>query len=141
MKNSRYATILVAIDGTDQRHRVLAAAAELARLAASTVHVLHVDTDTVAFDTGNHTEPDGSARQLVDEALAELGSHGITAEGVLGTAADADIDDVILGVAHQRQADLIIVGPNYRHGLSAWLQPSVADEISHRSPSPVLLVP
>jgi nucleotide-binding universal stress UspA family protein len=141
MDTSGYVTILVAIDGTEQRHRVLAAAAKLAQLAGSTVHVLHVDADATGFDTGNNTEPDPTARQLVNEALAGMTALGISAEGILGTGADADIDDVILGIADQQKADLIVVGPDHRHRIAAWLQPSVTDEISHRATSPILLVP
>jgi nucleotide-binding universal stress UspA family protein len=136
-----YKRILAAIDSTDQRDRVLAATAELATLTGARVHVLHVDADATALDTDNETEPARAGSQLVARAVAELRLRGVAADGGVGHAADADIDDTVLYSARRLDADLIVIGANRRHGLAAWFEHSAANDIVRHASAAVLLVP
>jgi nucleotide-binding universal stress UspA family protein len=136
-----YQTILAAIDGSDHRHRLLAAVADLALLAGSSVDVLHVDADSPAFDTAAGSESEDSSTGVVSAAVDALRWRGVDANGLVAHAADPDIDDAILATAHARGTTLIVLGPKHRRGLGAWLEASVTDEVAHQTSVPVLLVP
>jgi nucleotide-binding universal stress UspA family protein len=136
-----YQTILAAIDGRDHRHRLLAAVADLALLAGSSVDVLHVDVDSPAFDTAADGESEDSATGIVSAAVDELRSRGVDANGLVAHAADPDIDDAILATARARGTKLIVLGPEHRRGLGAWLDASVTDEVAHQTSIPLLLIP
>ena len=53
---------------------------------------------------------------------------------------DGDPRDVVLGVARELAADLIVIGTHGRRGLSRLLLGSVAEDIVRRAPCPVLAV-
>jgi predicted MFS family arabinose efflux permease/nucleotide-binding universal stress UspA family protein len=127
-----YERVLVAIDGTDQRHRVLGAAAELAGHTGSAIRVVHFDADDV--------EPDDEALDLVQVAVADLRSEGITADGSVAQVPDADIDDAILAAAVEHEAGLIVLGANHRRGLGALLETSVSDQVIQRATCAIMLV-
>jgi predicted MFS family arabinose efflux permease/nucleotide-binding universal stress UspA family protein len=132
--------ILVAIDASPQRDRVLATAAELAAAARSSVRVLHVDAEYEAYDTASDAETEAAAEDLVHRAVAELRARGVDADGVVAHLAEADIDDAILSAAAKHGSDLIVLGSERRHGIGSWLESSVTDPVIHRAASAVLLV-
>lgn len=136
-----YTNILAAIDGTEHRHRLLAAVADLATMTGASVDVLHVDADSSAFDTGADMEDAGAASALVMTAVAELRERGVDAHGLVAHAADVDVDDEILATATRRASTLVALGPHHRKGLRAWLESSVTDQISHQAATPLLLIP
>jgi len=136
-----WARILAAIDASAHRHRVLAAVRALALLTGSAVDVLHVDADASAFDTASEIETEDAVAGIVDAAVEELGAAGVAAKGLVAHATEADIDDAILSTARSLGSDLIVLGPNHRRGLGAWLEASVTDQVTHRTSIPVLLIP
>jgi nucleotide-binding universal stress UspA family protein len=133
--------ILAPIDASDQRHRVLSAAAVTAQAMGASVHVLHVDADAPALDTDADTEEPGAASALVDAAVLGLRAEGIRVDGAVMHGADADIDDLLLFEAHRVAADLIVLGANHRRGLRALLEASVTEDVARHADVWVLLIP
>ncbi|GAA1975171.1 hypothetical protein GCM10009798_40510 [Nocardioides panacihumi] len=138
--NAPFSRILVAIDGSPQRERVLAAAAELAAVAGSAVRVLHVDAEYAAYDTASDAETEAAAEDLVQRAVGELRARGVNADGLVAHLADADIDDAILSAAAKHESDLIVLGSERHRGVGSWFESSITDPVIHRAASAVLLV-
>jgi nucleotide-binding universal stress UspA family protein len=136
-----YRKILAAIDGTDHRHRLLAAAGDLAAMTGSSIDVLHVDADSSAFDTASDTETEHNAVDLVADAVAGLRSRGVVANGLIAHAADSDVDDTIIKAARDHESDLVVLGPNHRRGLAGWFEASITDRVTHHTSVPILLIP
>jgi nucleotide-binding universal stress UspA family protein len=133
--------ILAPIDASEQRDRVLSAAAAMARSTQASVQVVHVDADVPALDTDADSESPGAASALVAAAVRELQAEGISADGAVMHGANADIDDLLLIEARRIGADLIVLGANHRTGLSALLEASVTDDVARHADVLVLLVP
>jgi len=133
--------VLAPIDASGQCERVVAAAATVASSMNAAVHIVHVDPDAPALDTDVDTESPGAASKLVTAAVDRLRADGITAEGTVMHGADSDVDDLLLIEARRVGADLIVIGADHRHGLSALLEPSVSKDVVRRANVWVLLVP
>jgi nucleotide-binding universal stress UspA family protein len=84
-----------------------------------------------------HFESEEKARQLVDDAVENLRSAGIEAEGKVGTGVGSTARE-LLDIAGEYGADLIIVGDRGSH-VTDLLLGSVAHRIVHLAKSPVLL--
>ena len=70
------------------------------------------------------------AAELAREAGVEVTTH----------ACEGDPADAILGVAEEREADLVIVGNKGMTGAKRFLLGSVPDKVSHHAPCSVLIV-
>jgi nucleotide-binding universal stress UspA family protein len=137
-----YTRILAAIDGTHRTAHVLDAAMHLAQASGGTVRVLHIEPAEAAFDASGDTEDDESAHQIAQAAVARLTASGVTALASVATAPDCDIATIIVTAAADHSADLIIVGPHHRRGLSGWVAGSVSEDVVRLEKQiAVLLVP
>ena len=74
---------------------------------------------------------------ILDEATKDF-PH---AEALLREAGTDRIGEVIGQVAHEKGADLIVMGTHGRTGLEHFLLGSVAEHVAHRSGVNVLLIP
>ncbi|MEZ5410080.1 MAG: universal stress protein [Acidimicrobiales bacterium] len=79
---------------------------------------------------------DDEARQEAAAVVAESGLEDAEALGRLGEPADT-----IVRVADEQDVDLIVVGDNHRGALQRLLAPSISREVVKRSERPVLVVP
>ncbi|MFD3454565.1 universal stress protein [Streptomyces sp. NPDC058691] len=133
--------IMVAIDPTSARHAALRMAQGLARLSGAQVHVLHVATSAVAYDTVMRLEDDAEAKKILDEALAEVRKDGVEADGALAAGLVQQVPETITEEAEKFGADLLILSPHHRGSVAALFNPRVSDTIAHRAGIAVLLAP
>jgi nucleotide-binding universal stress UspA family protein len=148
-----YQRILAAVDLTPNENAVLDHARELAKLTGAAAYLLHVAQLQVVpgemfgegLGVGAGADVDPREMQLCDQAVAQLTSAGIRAEGQvirITHGAENDIANVILRRAKELGVDLIVLGETLHHGMSRLFRGSVADQVvHHHPPCPVLVVP
>lgn len=144
-----YDRILVPIDDSPTAQRVLAEAAQLAKLAGACVRLLHI-VNPVAHTRGFErpqtylqdilpaVEQAGAA--LLEQARAQLVAQGVQAETALVQSLDARVAQIVVEQAGQWGADLIVLGTHGRRGVARMLLGSDAEQIARTAPVPVLLV-
>jgi nucleotide-binding universal stress UspA family protein len=145
--------ILVALDGSELAERVLpqvealaerfqsrivllratTSAAEVASLAAGAGLDAAAALDPTPMIESERTE----ATSYLDSVARRLATAGaqVSVECPEGPAARAIVDE-----ARRREADLIAMTTHGRSGLAHLVFGSVAEEVLHRAPCPVLLV-
>jgi nucleotide-binding universal stress UspA family protein len=152
-----YQRILTLIDATPHAHAVLAHSRDVAQLTGARVHVLHVcpslrpihaslpvvaaplaGTPMVALPPADLDAP---ARQLVDQAVAQLSRAGIRASGEVLDIPEEQAAEAIRQRIRELQVQLVVIGAWQRKRLLAWRRPSVADQVCHHPHCPVLIVP
>lgn len=135
-----YKKIVVGVDESAANNAVVDYASRLSSETGSPLVLVHVD-ELSPRRGGPHIRRDGTNELLdaVSRRAADLGAkvdHTVEGfEGVGGTAR------VIIDVAEEEEADLIVVGSA---GPSAWtgaLLGSVAMRVLHHAPCPVTVVP
>ncbi|WP_455429081.1 universal stress protein [Haloarcula regularis] len=130
-------TIIVPTDGSDQAHRALATAAELARQHDATVHVLTVVDSRFL---GKATEID-DAEATASADLAEF-TAAVDTEGLSVTTGvrHGIPDEEIRTYATDHDADLVVMGTHGRTGVRRYVLGSVAEKVVRLSDVPVLTV-
>lgn len=140
--------VIVPLDGSELAERALPQAAELARLARASLHLVRVIDVSRLERYGAYglaleyaalgqvvAEEEAAARQYLDEVAARL-----TAEGLTVTT---EIRQGLVGrelVALAGPSDLIVMASHGRGGLARWFLGSVAEEVTRRAAGPVMLV-
>lgn len=136
-----YSTIVVGTDGSETAQRAVATAAEIARKTGATVHLVSaylLRPGAMAMAAGA-TLGDSDVEALVAETGEVLARAARSFEGVvvqrhaLGGAAA----DVLVAVADQEKADLIVVGSK---GMNRRILGSVPNSVAHNAPCAVLIV-
>ncbi|MDQ8045335.1 MAG: universal stress protein [Solirubrobacteraceae bacterium] len=129
MSSPLFQTIVVATDGSATAAQAVERGAELAGLTGGG------QLDLVgAYD-------DSRGQEKLESALAtlasQLGDHGLK---VTTITRQGDPVEVILDVAKERGADLIVVGNLGMTGARRFLLSSIPDKVSHRAECSVLVV-
>lgn len=134
-------SILVPLDGSAESEWALSVAADLARHAGATLHLVRV---AIALATDDAPPPGGwedAQRQEIarylDAAATAAARAGLVVEhsGVSG-----EIVPELLREAERVEADLVVMSTHGRTGLRRAVLGSVADGVSRHSRVPVLLV-
>lgn len=142
-----FATIVVGTDGSSLAETAVSTAIGLAA-AHATVHVV------TAYDTGALREVAAFREQLPAEfrtaydPLVAVASYNeaavrrVEAAGLNAVAhlADGDPADLILGVADESDAELIVVGSRGRSTLQRWVLGSVSAKLAHHATRSLLIV-
>lgn len=141
-----YKKILVPLDGSELAEQVLPHVSQLAGCTGAEIVLLRVPSEPlydylvpdpdVAVEIRRDIEL--AAQVYLDEISAELRSMAlhVTALVVWG----APIQDTIIQVARELNADLIAMSTHGRSGLARMVIGSVADDVVRHAPAPVLLV-
>lgn len=157
--------VLVAIDGSEATHRVVAFVNDFFRNGGSEdIEVIGVNVGLA--DTAPPTGfilPDGAMfgmaypwyydrpagewgaataeeqEQVQREAAAMVSESGLEDAQAVGRVGEPA--DTIVRVADEQDVDLIVVGDNHRGALQRLLTPSTSREVVKRSERPVLVVP
>jgi nucleotide-binding universal stress UspA family protein len=140
-----YERILVGTDGSDSAGRAVDHALRLAKATGGTVHVATAWQSIPAMALSGQMGPavpiavdDGAwVTELHDRLFAEGKSRGVPVEchSVQGSAAQ-----VLVDLAGELKADLVVVGDAGMHGLRGHLA-SVPNSVAHKCPCAVLIVP
>jgi universal stress protein A len=134
--------ILVPIDFSQASERALDYACSLASKLGATVHLVNAlgprmpELDVTLSDAMFQSLRDGHLATLQKyadprRALASFGEIVVK---------DSDPRDAILEVTEKLGIDLVVMGTHGRRGLARAFLGSVAEDVSRRSPCPVLLV-
>jgi nucleotide-binding universal stress UspA family protein len=135
--------IVVGTDGSETAERAVREAGELAKGTGASVHVV------TAFQAPFQGEPfTGSAKQEhVDirraaETVAARSAEHVAQQGVKvdWEAREGDAAEVIIEVATEDGADLIVVGNKGMTGIGRFLLGNVPNKITHHAPCSVMVV-
>ncbi len=123
--------ILLATDGSRFSD---AAAVSAARIA----HCCEVPVTVVSALVPSHSEQrQQEGREAVERTTAQLRNEGLRADGMTRAG---EADDVIIKLAEEQGADLIVVGTYGRTGFGKVLVGSVSERVIGKSRCPVLVV-
>ncbi|MDZ7730362.1 MAG: universal stress protein [Natrialbaceae archaeon] len=136
--------ILLPTDGSDEGHRAVQYAFELAHIHEARIEALHVVN--IASYGGLPTERawDGVTAALHDEGTAiieEIIEMAPSAVAVEGTVREGSPGRVIPRFAEAVEADLIVMGTHGRGGIERVLLGSVAERVVRTADVPVVTVP
>jgi len=139
-----YSSIVVGTDGSETAAKAVAVAADLARRCGATLHLVQAyqqSAGAMAVPIAGVAASDsgmGNAllAQEAEDTLAETAQtlDGVTIEQHAGRGAPAD---VIVSLAEQLQADLIVVGSK---GMHRRILGSVPNSVAHSAGCAVLIV-
>jgi nucleotide-binding universal stress UspA family protein len=134
-------TIVVAYDETEPARRALARAADLTRTFGSKLIVTSVAPVGTSGPRGggpvDPVDPPDHHREELDHARAFLAEQGVEAEVQAGVG---DAADVIVALAEERDADLIVVGTREPGMLDRLFKGSVSGAVSRQAHCDVLIV-
>jgi nucleotide-binding universal stress UspA family protein len=145
-----YTTIVVGTDGSDSAAMAVRQAAELAKAAGGTLHIVHafqpMNMGTLAMSAGSggstidvegvNASIEAHAQTVCDHASAIAQDESVKCEihSVPGDPCDA-----LISIAEQVHADLLVVGNRGMTGLKRFVLGSVPNKISHHAPCSVLI--
>jgi len=146
MPTSRFARILVAIDGSPHSDEALDAAIDLAKRYASELTVLSIaPLVPVYMPSGNAylaapvTDTDTTPyRTLVEAAVKRARDGGVSS--VTGVCQDGVVIDEILAFLDAHPADLVVVGSRGMSAAKRLLIGSISSALVAHAPCPVLVV-
>ena len=137
-----FGTILLAVDGSEHSEKAVELAKRLATATNDEVVVTHVTELLPArFQTfpGVDTMLDQEAVEFTKGYVAELEETGVKARSELRSSQYGGIARVLVNVAEDLDAGMIVMGSHGRGDLSALLMGSVAHKVLHLSKRPVLI--
>jgi len=143
--------ILVGTDGSESAAVAVRQATELAKLTGGTLHIVSAykgvsvgsvamaasaGASTIDVDHVNRTAA-AEAELVCEHAASEARRDGVKVElhGVPGDAAD-----VLISVATEIAADLIVIGNRGMSGARRFVLGSVPNKVSHHCPCSLLIV-
>ena len=143
----RRVAIVVGTDGSETAALAVRRAADLARTTGAALHLVTVYTaEPAALSPAEEESVPPELRWMASAGhAADLVLEGASAlaEGVGEIhrhARPGDPADVLLDVADEVDAALIVVGNKGMHGVKRFVVPSVPNQVSHRAGRDVLIV-
>lgn len=148
---TRFGTILVATDGSDDSDAAVEAALDLAHDTNGRLLVLSVvpeasgDAAEAGGDDGTAAEPPSrdedeeviEANDLTNDVVDHAVEWGLEATPLVWEGEPAD---AILAAAESEGADVIVIGSSGKSGVGRILLGSVSDDVIRRSSVPVMVV-
>jgi nucleotide-binding universal stress UspA family protein len=147
-----YRNIVVGTDGSPTAADAVRHAAALARLSGATLHVVNAYASMqvasalamagsgmsgVTIDSeGIEVEMRAKAEEVLDHALPASLCEGVAVQRHSRPGAPAD---VLVAVAEEQAADLIVVGSRGMTGTRRFLLGSVPNRVAHNAPCNVLI--
>jgi universal stress protein A len=127
--------VLVPTDFGQPAEAALYYGAELARLFAARLHVLHVNDAGGGVREYPIEPPDDRSRQLLAALVSDKRELKPVCECRVGAPADA-----ILEYVAEHGIDLVVMGTHGREGVARMLLGSVAETVVRKASCPVLIV-
>jgi nucleotide-binding universal stress UspA family protein len=146
-----YKTIVAGTDGSESANAAVRQAVQIAKLSGAKLHLVsafkavpsiamaapdalsQLSTPVDNWEEEMTKEASKMLEQLVDEAKKE----GVDTESHV---VEGDPAEVIIEIADDKNADLIVIGNRGMTGATRFLLGSVPNKISHHSPCSVLIV-
>ena len=147
---TRFQTVLVATDGTNDSDGAVEAALDLAHDTGARLLVLTVvpegttdepeedDPGTVSFaPPKDEDEEIAEAQERTDTVLDHAKEWGLDAQSIIW---EGDPGETILAAAEAENADVIVIGTSGRSGVGRMLMGSTSDHVVRNATVPVLVV-
>ncbi|MFI6601093.1 universal stress protein [Nonomuraea sp. NPDC050536] len=143
-----YSTVLVGTDGSTSSFRAVSAAAGLAAATGATLVLacayvpMRESERTAAADRLGDLAYKVSGSTPADDALRAAREHAVAAgaQDIVLAAEQGDAVDVLVRLAGEVEADLLVVGNRGLNSLAGRLLGSVPSNVSHRAGCDVLIV-
>jgi nucleotide-binding universal stress UspA family protein len=137
--------ILVPVDFTEPSNRAFDYAVELAKQVGGTLYVLHAyDLPIIGFGDGVYVATSDLAGRMIQAAQTGLAETTERAKGcnveVVTMLKQGDPRSVILQVAREVGAEMVVMGTHGRRGFSRALIGSVAENVVRTCTLPVLTI-
>lgn len=135
--------IVVAVDGSDVAAAATTIAAELAAPSQARLVLVHVFEPLAYVGVVEPPVDFAAIEAAVEQRLTEEWCAPCRDLGVSFTTRleEGEVVDVLLGVADEENADLIVVGSRGLGGFGSIMLGSKSQKLLHRSRWPVLVVP
>jgi nucleotide-binding universal stress UspA family protein len=136
--------ILVPVDGSEQSHKAVAFAADLARHYNTTMYLLHVFKLTIIPEgLGEYVVSDRvQLRALGDKiiAAAEDEAKGQGIERIKATVLEGDPAERIIDYAKEHEVDIIVIGSRGLGTFKGLLLGSVSNKVTHKADRTCVIV-
>jgi nucleotide-binding universal stress UspA family protein len=137
-----YRTILAPLDGSTFAEQALPLATHITRAAGGVLWLVRVHVPVASAGSASDIDVDTKMKVAEDAYLHDVQTRvGSMCNFEAGThLLDGRIADSLCEYARAAEADLVVMATHGRGPVSRWWLGSVANEVLHRSPSPLLLV-
>jgi len=136
--------ILVPVDGSEQSHKAIAFAVDLASHYNATIYLLHVFRLTIIPEgLGEYVVLDrvqlrALGAKIIAAAEQEAKGHGV--ERVETAVVEGDPAERIIGYAKEHDMDIIVIGKRGLGTFKALLLGSVSSKVTHRADRTCVIV-
>jgi nucleotide-binding universal stress UspA family protein len=137
-------TFVVGTDGSPNAEAAVRRAGDIAQADRAVVHLVTAYPDVGTFSEGIRSSAKRDpinlrevAEGVLARAAAELESLGLE---VVTEAREGDPTQVILDVASERDADLIVIGARGMTGIRRFLLGSVSSKLAHHADCSLMIV-
>jgi len=132
--------IVIAVDGSPRSERTVPVAVDLAQKYAAEVNVVHVREYERYEGDDVDLGPPIPADQLVGRVVAQFENAGLKATGSVRRVSPGRTAEMIVDVAEETGAELIVMGTRGMSEIRSLLLGGVATKVVNRATCPVLLV-
>ena len=132
--------IVIAVDGSPRSERTIPVGVDLAQRYGAEVSVVHVREYERYEGDDVDLGPPIPADQLVERVVSTFRDAGLNATGTVRRVSPGRTAEVIVDLAEESKAELIIMGTRGMSEIRSLLLGGVATKVVNRAPCPVLLV-
>lgn len=136
-----YKKILTATDGSKYSKKAVREALAMAKAAGCPLVIVSAVDVTDEFETmapGLEDQMIAKAVRHVEAVKKQAQQQGVRVDAIVRTG---EAYEVIVTLAREKKADIIVLGSHGRTGLSRLLMGSVTSRVIGHAPCPVLVVP
>ena len=136
-----FETIVWATDGSELADRALPVVTDLARTYGSRIVAVHAnEVLSGRFGGAPMLADEEDLRVKIEKQVLELREAGLKADFSVETRVRTAVAELIVQAATEAEADLIVVGTHGRGVAASAFLGSVAKDLLHLAPCPVLVV-
>lgn len=156
MKTEKRKNVLVALDYDPTAQKVAESGYEMAKAMNADVTLLHVMSDPVYYSSTGYSPIMGFVgymdmgpldldsldilKKVSDEFLDKVKNH-LGDKEIKSIVEEGDFAEIILKVAGEIHADIIVMGSHSRKWLENILMGSVTEKVLHQTVIPIFIVP
>ncbi len=136
--------ILVPVDGSEQSHKAVAFAADLARHYNASIHLLHVFKLTIIpeglgeYVVSDRVQLKALGGKIIAAAEEEAKGHGV--ERIETAVIEGDPAESIIGYANDNEVDVIVMGSRGLGAFKGLLLGSVSNKVTHKADRTCVIV-